>query len=49
MRGERTTFVDKVLQVSPLLVRDDQLHPFLRLQPHTLQGVVLDEVDPESQ
>ena len=47
--GVRTTFVNKVLQVSPLLVWDDQLHPFLRLQPHTLQGVVLDEVDPELQ
>ena len=42
----RQVLVHEVLQMSPLLIRYDQLGPLLRLQPHALQGVVLDELHP---
>ena len=31
--------------MSPLFIRDDQLGPLLGLEPHALEGVVLDELD----
>ena len=31
--------------MAPLFIRDDQLGPLLRLEPHALEGVVLDELD----
>ena len=34
--------------VTPLLVRDNQLVPFLLLQPETFQSVVLDEIQPDN-
>ena len=37
------TLEDEVLQVAPLFVTDHKLGPLLRLEPHALQRVVLDE------
>ena len=31
--------------MAPLFIWDDQLGPLLRLEPHALEGVVLDELD----
>ena len=38
--------IHKAVQESPLIVRYDELVPFLWLQSHALQGVVLDEGEP---
>ena len=38
--------VHKAVQESPLIVRYDELVPFLWLQSEALQGVVLDEGEP---
>ena len=34
------------LQILPLFVEDDDLVPLVRLQPHRLEGVLLDELHP---
>ena len=34
------------LQILPLFVEDDDLVPFVRLEPHRLEGVLLDELHP---
>ena len=40
------TFFYEVLQMPALLIRYDQLGPLVGLEPHALQGVVLDELNP---
>ena len=40
------TLVDEAVQEAALLVRDDQLVPFVLLQSQALQSVVLDELEP---
>ena len=40
------TLVDEAVQEAALLVRDDQLVPFVLLQSQALQSVVLDELKP---
>ena len=47
MGNLKFTFLYEVLQVPPLFIRDDQLGPLVWLEPHALQGVVLDELDPK--
>ena len=39
--------IHKTVQETPLVVRYDELVPFLGLQSQALQGVVLDEGEPE--
>ena len=39
--------IHKAVQESPLIVGYDELVPFLWLKSHALQGVVLDEGEPE--
>ena len=45
---DELTFLNEADNVLPLTIGQDQLVPFVLLQPQTLQAVVLDEVHPDT-